>query len=88
MRTMLDELIKTETDADGRTRYTVGGILATYNADEANDLTSTGVFRIACPLTRAATVPAAGHEMYAARAVRYTVRDQMGHGSLDKWPWE
>lgn len=78
--------IKTDTDDKGRTRYTVGP-LVTYDAQEAIDLTQTGVFKIACPLTRRAIEPAAGHEMYAALTVRHVT--PLAHGfSGTKFPWE
>lgn len=49
--------IKTEVDKNGRTRYIIAGMVTTYDAQEAIDLTATGVFKLTCPLTLQAMEP-------------------------------
>lgn len=78
--------IKTDLDATGRTRYTVGP-LVTYHAQEAIDLTQTGVFKIACPLTLAATERAHGHETYA-RLIPAQLTELANGKCGAKFPWE
>lgn len=84
---MQDELIKTETDAEGRTRYTVAGLIVTQDPQEALDLTDTGVFQIRNPMTRFMVEhDTAGSAAYAPLfKAKY---DRLGHGWLEKFPWE
>lgn len=44
-------IISTKVDKTGRTCYVVAGMVTTYDAQEAIDLTATGVFKLTCPLT-------------------------------------
>jgi hypothetical protein len=58
-----EHMIQTGTDTNGRTTYTVAGMVTTYDPQEAIDLTATGVFDLRCMLTRSAVEPRFGHRM-------------------------
>lgn len=49
---MSNPLVKVEVEADGRVSYTVAGMVKTYDAQEAEDFTQTGIFKLSDELTR------------------------------------
>lgn len=82
--------IKRTVGERGRTLYVVGYV-STYNEQSAIDLTQTGVFKLADPLTLAATEKAAGHQMLedVLAKMERAKFPRLGHGTgSDKFPWE
>lgn len=82
--------IKRTVGKQGRTLYVVGYV-STYNEQSAIDLTQTGVFKIADPLTLRAAEKAAGQAMLEDRLAKMerAIFPRLGHGTgPDRFPWE
>ena len=72
--------IQTQVANDGRTLYTVAGMVSTYVEQEAHELTAEGVYAVLCPLTRSI--------MESPTLVRRELEPAPAcTGTLEKFPW-